>query len=185
MLAVTGARTTIVRELARTERVERIDADLSCLDCDFDIPEADRFVLAAGVLVGKRIQEQTASEMLCGFSVNLINAVRLCETILDTNPRARIVAIASESAFLGSHDQAYAVAKGGLCSYAAWRKVGPEQLLAVLCPPIIADSGMTERRHDYPACLETRKTVTAAEVAAAVRRILDAPPGQNFVERMC
>lgn len=185
MLAVTGSRTSIVLELARTEQVERIDADLSCPDCAFDIPEAERFVLAAGVLAGKRIQHQTASELLNGFAVNLINVVRLCETILDINPRARIVVIGSESAFLGSHDQAYAVAKGGLCAYAAWRKVGPEQLLAVLCPPIISDSGMTERRHDYPACLETRRTVTAAQVTDAVRRILDGPTGHNFVERMC
>lgn len=185
MLAVTGYRTTIVRELAVHEEVARIDAELDWPDCDFDIPNTDRFVLAAGALVGKPITRQTGSELLHGFAVNLINAVRLCETILDTNPRARIVAVGSESAFLGSYDQAYAVAKGGLCAYASWRRVGPAQTLAVLCPPIIADSGMTERRHDYPACLETRKTVTAAEVAGAIRRILDAPPGHNFVERMC
>lgn len=185
MIAVTGSRTTIVRELvAMGERVERIDADLSEPDCFFDIPEADRFVLAAGVLIGKRMERQTGSELLQTFTVNLINAVRLCEVILDTNPRARVVAIGSESAFLGSFDQAYAVAKGGLCAYASWRKVGPEQTLAVICPPIIADSGMTERRSDYPEVLSKRKTVTARQVAAAALRLLDGPPGYNFVERM-
>ena len=185
MLAVTGSGTTIVRELTRAEPVERIDADLAWADCDFDIPETDRFVLAAGVMVGEKIQHQSGSALIRAFSVNLINVVRLCETILDTNPRARIVAIGSESAFLGSYDQAYAVAKGGLCAYASWRKVGPDQTLAVLCPPIIADSGMTLKRHDYPICLETRRTVTAAHVAKAVLRILDGPTGQSFVERMC
>lgn len=185
MLAVTGAGTTIVRELAKTERIARIDADLSLPGCDFDIPTADRYVLAAGYLAGKPILVQSASELGRTFYINLVNAVRLIETILDTNPLARVVAIGSESAFAGSFDEAYAAAKGGLYAYALWRKVGPEQTLAVLCPPIISDSGMTQRRHDYPACLEARKTVTAAEVASAALRILDAPPGRNFVERMC
>ena len=185
MIAVTGSRTTIVQELAKTERIERIDADLAWADCQFDIPEAERFVLAAGALVGKRIQEQGGSELLQAFSVNLINTVRLVETILDTNARARVVVIGSESAFLGSYDQAYAVAKGGLCAYASWRKVGPEQTLAVLCPPIISDSGMTMRRADYPEILAKRRTVTAAQVADAIKRLLDGPTGFNFVERMC
>lgn len=186
MIGVTGSGTTIVRELvAMGERIERIDADLSCLDCFFDIPETDRFVLAAGVLVGKRMERQTAAELLQTFSVNLISTVRLCETLLDINPRARIVLIGSESAFLGSFDQAYAVAKGGLCAYASWRKVGPEQSLAVLCPPIISDSGMTMRRADYPGILARRKTVTARQVAEAAARLLSAPPGHSFVERMC
>ena len=185
MLAVTGAGTTIVRELAKTERIARIDADLSVPGCDFDIPPADRYVLAAGYLAGKPMLVQSASELERTFYINLVNTVRLIETILDANPLARVVAIGSESAFAGSHDEGYAVAKGGLCAYALWRKVGPEQTLAVLCPPIISDSGMTQRRHDYPACLETRRTVTAAQVAAEVQRILDAPPGHNTVERMC
>ena len=185
MLAVTGAGTTIVRELSRLEPIARIDADLAWADCDFDIPETDRFVLAAGVMVGEKIQHQSGTDLVRAFSVNLINAVRLCEIILDTNPRARIVAIGSESAFLGSFDKAYAAAKGGLCAYASFRKVGPDQTLAVLCPPIISDGGMTLKRHDYPICLSTRKTVTAAQVAASVKRILDGPTGFNFVERMC
>lgn len=186
MIAVTGSGTTIVRELVKMgETVERIDADLSQADCFFDIPEADRFVLAAGVLIGKRMERQTASELLQTFTVNLIGTVRLCEVILDTNPRARIVVIGSESAFLGSFDQAYAVAKGGLCAYASWRKVGPEQTLAVICPPIISDSGMTMRRADYPDILTKRKTMTARRVAEWVRRVLDGPTGCNFVERAC
>lgn len=186
MIAVTGYGTTIAKELAKSEPIERINAELSWADTPFTIPEgAERFVLAAGSLAGKRIDRQTAYELVQGFTVNLINTVRLCERILETNARARIVVIGSESAFLGSFDQAYAVAKGGLCAYATWRKVGPEQMLAVLCPPIISDSGMTMRRPDYPGILERRKTVTAAQVADAVRRILDGPTGHNFVERMC
>lgn len=183
MIAVTGSRTTIVQELAKQEAIERIDGDLSWADCEFDIPETDRYVLAAGMLVGKRIQEQSGVELLGTATVNLLNTVRLCETILDINARARIVVIGSESAFLGSYDQAYAVCKGGVCAYATWRKVGPEQTLAVICPPIISDSGMTMRRPDYPGILARRKTVTARYVAEWALRILAGPPG-NFVERM-
>jgi hypothetical protein len=43
---------------------------------------------------------------------------------------------------------------------------------------------MTERRSDYPEVLTKRKTVTAAQVAASVRRLLESPPGYSFVERM-
>jgi hypothetical protein len=46
--------------------------------------------------------------------------------------------------------------------------VKPTQTVACVIPPIISDSGMTRRRHDYPAVLDARRTVSAKEVAEKV-----------------
>ena len=189
MLAVTGFRTTIVRELAKLIdcHVARISADLSRLDTEFDIPPAaNHFVLAAGVLWQRQTAEQTAGEIATSLAVNMVNVVRLCESILATKPDARIVVIGSESASKGSFDQTYAVAKAGVHAYCRWRQVLPTQLLVCLAPPIISDSGMTKKRHDYPAVLFQRKHVTAAQVAKSVRSLLyDAPAGMHGVANLC
>lgn len=188
MIAVTGLRTTIVHELHKLrpdESIERIDSfpSLNEFDCEFRIPSAaEHFVLAAGVLHPKRIADQAAHEISASLAVNLVNAVRLCELILERTPNARIVVIGSESAFFGSYDDTYFLAKAALHRYVQVRKVLPEQLLACLAPPIIADSGMTRRRSDYPAVLGQRKTCTATEVAVMVEHLLyDAVPGRSFV----
>lgn len=189
MLAVTGFRTSIVRELAKLidGHVARISADLSKLDATFDIPPgADHFLLAAGVLWQRTTIEQTPGEIAYSLAVNLVNVVRLCDTILSSNPNARIVVIGSESATKGSFDHTYAVAKAGVHAYCRWREVLPTQLLVCLAPPIISDSGMTKKRHDYPAVLFQRKHVTAAQVAKSVRSLLyDAPAGMHGVANLC
>lgn len=189
MLAVTGFRTTLVRELAGMidEPVVRIRADLSKFDARFDIPEAaDRFVLAAGVLHQRRTLEQTPEEIAESLAVNLVNVVRLCETILAGNERARICVIGSVSAEKGSFDQTYAAAKAGVHAYANFRKVLPTQQLIVFASPLISDSGMTRARHDYPQVLEQRPHISAHQVAVRVKRILYGwPPGGNMVDSWC
>lgn len=179
MIAVTGFRTSIVRALASMvgdRQIERIDADLSRVDCAFKVPKVDRFVLAAGVLTGRPMAKQSPDEILTSIAVNLVNVVRLCETILAANDRARICVIGSESGFKGSFDETYALAKAAVHRYVETRKLGPQQQLVAVAPHIIIDSGMTERRHDFDALLRERdagrKFTTAAEVAQCVRFLL-------------
>ncbi len=175
MLAVTGFRTSIVKALtARTgEPVERIHADLANPVTGFLWPQdCERFVLAAGILYQCQIQDLKIEEILSALSVNLINVMRLCEVILRTVPRARIVVIGSLSGREGSFDQLYAAAKAGVHCYVQTRLVQPPQLLACVAPTIVSDAGMTLRRADYPALLSRRPTVSSAQVAEMVAAIL-------------
>lgn len=188
---MTGYHTTIVWSLAQLlpgERIERIE--LGCTPRE--IPPADRFVLAAGVLYAKRLIDQMADEVETSLRVNLIDTMRLCEQILERNPVARICVIGSESAYRGSHDQTYAAAKAGLHQYIESRKVGKRQQLVAVAPHIIADSGMTRRRPDYEECMmraqdtSRGRYITALEVARMVHFALYVDQGflNNTVIRM-
>ena len=183
MLAVTGLNTTIV-ENVRLQRPSTEIVRIAELGANFDV--CDHYLFAAGVLRKKQIEEQTYAEMYESMRVNLLDVISACEKVLKTNERARICVIGSESAYLGSHDQVYAVAKAGLHAYVRWRTVGGEQSLTCIAPPIIADSGMTRARHDYPEVLEKRRIVKAAQVAALVIDALYSPAtlGRNGVEKM-
>jgi NAD(P)-dependent dehydrogenase (short-subunit alcohol dehydrogenase family) len=181
MLAVTGFRTSIVRALtARTgEPVERIHANLDDNRTDFLWPEGcERFVLAAGILYPMQVHDLHPHHIDEALSVNLTNVLRLCEKILRTVPRARIVVIGSVSAREGSFDQLYAAAKAGVHCYVQTRLVRPPQLLACVAPTIVSDAGMTLRRADYPAVLARRPSVTSDQVAEMVAAFLYADAAQ-------
>jgi NAD(P)-dependent dehydrogenase (short-subunit alcohol dehydrogenase family) len=190
VIAVTGRNTTIVQALADvvSEDIVRIDGDWSAFDAEFSVPEAGRYVLAAGVLTGKRIQEQSADDILRCIAVNLVNVIRLCEHILDTNPKARICIVGSESGFRGSFDQTYGVSKAAVHAYVQSRKVKPGQQLVAVAPHVILDSGMTRARHDYEALVADagRKFVTPRAVAEAIHFLLwsEGPWINNSVLRM-
>jgi NAD(P)-dependent dehydrogenase (short-subunit alcohol dehydrogenase family) len=178
MIAVTGRRTTIVQELAKitSDPIVRIEGDWKWEDAEFELPLAvSKFVFAAGHLVGKPVGGQTLIELGQTWAINCANVMRLCERAL-LRPDARIVVIGSESAILGSYDMAYAAAKAGIHAYCQTRKLAPDQSLTVISPPIISDSGMTQRRDDLAEILATRRTVTAYQVAAEVLSALNCFP---------
>lgn len=172
MFAVTGKRTTIVQELERLtgEPAQRIhptgDGSLP------DIPHASRYVLAAGVLRGLPMVHYSEGATIECLRVNLVNVLRICEAILETNRPVRICVVGSESAEHGSFDRLYAAAKAGVHAYVRTRAVAPCQQLVCVSPTIIEDSGMTERRHDYPEILNQRPTVRALDVARCIYELL-------------
>lgn len=169
MIAVTGYRTTIAQELSQFDQIERLDTDR--------LPRGiDKFVLAAGLLHGKRLLDLSPVDAYETVQANMVSPMRLCERILAEIPTARICVIGSCSGIKGSFDELYAASKAGLHQYVKTRKVGERQQLVAVAPIIIADSGMTRRRSDYPEVLETRKTVTAREVAAIVYGLLTMIP---------
>ena len=178
-LAVTGLRTTIVGALVERLKAsgmpvnpQSIGGDLADPTCELSIPEARRYVLAAGVLFGKRLGNLTAQQINVTLAVNLLNLVRICEAILERQADARICVIGSLSGIRGSFDECYAVSKAGLHGYVQFRETKwPQQLFAV-APSIISDSGMTMRRPDYPEILTKRSTVTAARVAEVIHEHL-------------
>lgn len=162
----------VLKERSVAFAISRIDGDQSDIATDLKIPVASHFILAAGVLTGKRLLEQSPYEMRAAIAVNLVNVMRICETILQRQARANIVVIGSQSAALGSFDELYSVTKAAVNTYVAYRDLGNEQLMACVNPPIISDSGMTRRRDDYPEVLNNRITVTAREVAERVCDLL-------------
>lgn len=176
MIAVTGRSTTIVAELERLsgEEIVRIEGDWKWAGFEFELPDTDRFVFAAGHLVGKKLSEQSGIEQMQTFNINTLNPMVLCERALQ-RPKARIVIIGSMSGINGSFDMCYAVSKAAIHCYADMRNIGPDQSLNVIAPTIIADSGMTRRRPDYEKVLKERRTVTARHVAS---KVLDALNGK-------
>lgn len=178
MFIATGVGSTIVRELATLtgEEARRIEGDLSQYGTELAIPEGShRYVLAAGVLHGRLVSELTADEIRETLAVNLVSVVRICETVLKRDPKARICVIGSQSGSRWSFDALYALAKGAAHRYVEQRQTRCCQQLVAVAPPIIADSGMTMRRHDYPAVLATRPHCRAIDVARVVHRLLWTP----------
>lgn len=178
MIAVTGYNTTILQELRKitAERMDRIHWD--CIDP----PVAARYVFAAGILYNKTTQEQTRQEWLTSVMVNFASVIQHCEDIFRRGEPATVCVIGSESAEKGCFDGTYATCKRALHVYVRARKMGTDQRITCVAPPIIADSGMTRRRHDYPVVLEERRTVPAAQVAHAVFRHLYDSDQSNIVE---
>lgn len=181
MFAVTGIRTTIVGELSQITgetavAIENVKVWPGPHVEPFKIPEdADRFVLAAGLLPGKRIDQISQNEALECCGVNLIQPIRLCELILERRPAARICVIGSWSTQGGSFDKLYAATKGGLHQYVQTRAVKSSQQLVAVAPTIIIDSGMTRRRPDFEGLEERRKTVRAIDVARVIFETLWSP----------
>lgn len=178
MILVTGYNTTVIRALSGMvdEPVVRIDADWRILDCTFAMPSPiTKVVLCAGVLVGKAALDQSAVEIHDTFAVNLVSPIRICEAVLSAAPDANIVIVGSESGIAGSFDRYYAASKAAIHHYVSSRQVCGQQRLNAVAPPIISDSGMTSRRHDYPDCLGNRKHVPAHAVAELILNVLSLP----------
>ena len=179
MLAVTGLRTTIVQALTQLtgEPVARIHSDMEHPDTKFSVPtEVDGYVLAHGVLHGIRVERMPPRQIQECVNVNLVSTLRLTEQILRHDRLARVVIVGSMSARNGSFDQLYAATKAGVHAYVQTRLVQEPQILACVAPAIIADSGMTLARADYPNVLRLRPSVTAMQVATAIRDIIYCKP---------
>lgn len=144
-----------------------------------DMPlNVTRYLFCQGVLNGKSVLEQTGDEITNSYYVNFSWIAAQCKRILAGNGDARICVIGSESAFAGSHDQAYADHKRYLHEFVESQPLRPNQQLICIAPTIIGDAGMTTRRADIEN-LERRKLahpkerfLTADEVAGLVHHVL-------------
>jgi NAD(P)-dependent dehydrogenase (short-subunit alcohol dehydrogenase family) len=142
MLAVTGLRSKIIAELQRLvpeETIVRIEGEP---------PQAERYVLAAGLLRPKRLHQQSLAEIGEGLDVNLVRPMEICDNVLARNENARICVIGSESGFAWSYDGVYAASKAALHRYVETKKLKPNQQLVCVAPSIIGDAGMTLARAD-------------------------------------
>lgn len=192
---VTGRRTTIVEALGTLLPEGEVlvgvgrgaDDDVELDLASFDVTavrerfptDAERYVLAAGRLTPARLGDQSAAQIEQSLAVNCISTVQICEHVLTTNPRARIVVLGSESGEKGSFDTSYFLAKAALHSYVRERRLHhPTQQLVAVAPSTIGDSGMTRRRSDQDnvdrilASLPKRRFLEAIEVARLIAFLL-------------
>jgi NADP-dependent 3-hydroxy acid dehydrogenase YdfG len=189
-LGVSGARTTLVHELLALVPSERVvsfgrrDDDDVRIDFagEFDVTaipiDLDRYLFAAGMLVPRTLAQQTFAETAASFAINLTSVVRMCDYILENNPRARIAVVGSES-WRGSFDTSYFLSKVAVNAYVEKKRLPhPAQQLVVVSPTIILDSGMTERRNDLESVLKRARRspkgdfLRAAEVAKLIHYCL-------------
>lgn len=176
MIAVTGRSTTIVRALEQRVpgEIVRIPTDLGRLQTPMKPPDCKHYVLAAGFLAGEPLVSMDPVRLALTFNTNLAATIQLAARIFALGGERRVCIVGSLSGREGSHDLAYAVSKGALETYAVLQRprLSAGQGLALVLPTIIADSGMTRRRPDYPEVLDKRRTVTADRVAAVITRHL-------------
>jgi short-subunit dehydrogenase len=187
---VTGARSQIIHELADITGEQMVRLDMDYADPGAPLPEwlpdTRYFVLAAGVLHGKRILELTSPQIIECLAVNTVNVIRLCEHLLERRDDAAICVVGSESGWKGSYDQLYAASKAAVHAYIKTRRVtGRYQQLVGIAPPIIMDAGMTTRRPDFEQIKNgTRKTTTSFHVAERIWELLTKSNRQNEVVSM-
>lgn len=184
-LLCTGIGSTIIQAVKDVRPDLRIARLGKRSDEVFDFTEAEpglRIILAAGYLAGKSDAEHTDVTREETMSVNYLQPLNICEQALAEVPGVRICVIGSQSAVAGSYDTQYAMAKAMMHRWVNKQRVQPPQQLLAVAPPIIADSGMTRRRHDYPEVLKNRPHCMAAEVAQVIVRALfteEPKPGVN------
>lgn len=189
--AIVGYKTTIAERFAAT--VKEREPDAVIIPCTtHDVPfDADYYLFCSGWLAGEDMQGITDGQAADTFRINFTDPVRAVDTILEMNPKAKIVIIGSLSGIKGSYDVTYAAAKAGVHLYVKTKKlVHPGQHLVCVAPGIIQDSGMTERRNDYEACMARGRDrrigrwLMAQEVADVVHVVINQPAFCNLVVPM-
>jgi NAD(P)-dependent dehydrogenase (short-subunit alcohol dehydrogenase family) len=153
--------------------------------------DADRYLFCQGLLRPKQMQDQTDAERAEGFAVNLDSIKRACDAVLAVNETARICVVGSESAYLGSYDDVYAISKMLIHSYVENKELKPMQQIVAISPGIIEDAGMTTRRKDLKTLAfrkaqhPMRRFLRAREVAELAHHLLYHQPYiRNTVIRM-
>ncbi len=187
MILCTGLGSTIiqaVKELRPQERIERIGMRTQEIYDFTDQEPGLRIILAGGYLAGKSDAEHTEETRTETILANYIRPMNIADQALAEIEDVRICIIGSQSAVAGSYDTQYATAKAMLHRWVLRQKgaLGPAQQLVVVAPPIIADSGMTRRRSDYPRVLQERPHCMAVDVAQMIVDLLyteDIRPGEN------
>lgn len=182
MIGVTGYGSKIIEALA----AQLPDEEIIVVERPFrgaptwQLPAADRFVLASGAM---RDDWQDPAAMAEMFKANAYDPITIADRILRYRPEARICIIGSASASRGSGNVAYAASKSAVHGFVETRKVGPRQQLCAVAPHIISDAGMTTRRDDYLEVMERGRGaprgrwINSAEVAGAVIWLLYSDSG--------
>ena len=129
-----------------------------------------------GVIRGKRLEEQTDSEVLDTFRINALGAMGLTRSLLPLmSRRSSITYLVSISAFAGSYDPVYAASKGALVSFAKSlaRALGPQVRVNLVAPALTTSTAMHANMKPSARLRHLRSTplqrlATPEDVARAV-----------------
>ena len=106
-------------------------------------------LFTTGYLLPKTIVDQSRAETTQSWMINCAGVVKIVEELIAKVDELKIVVIGSESAFKGSYDTSYFLAKAALQRYVQIKKMRTTgQQLIMVSPSTIADAGMTTRRAD-------------------------------------
>lgn len=143
MIYVRGADSVIAKALEKLHRISPIPRG------QFMPDDGERYLFCVGLIRQKRLRDQTEAEASESFLVNAVRVIRECDRLLETNPRARICVVGSESAYKWSFDGAYAASKAALHRYVETKRLRyPDQQLVCVAPTCIEGSAMNLRRNE-------------------------------------
>lgn len=113
------------------------------------IKNSDKIVILHSKLSSKSHLKKSLKDITNQICLNLTSTIRICEIALNSNPKARIVILGSESGLKGSYDIIYALTKSSIHKYVEERKIKyKDQQLLCLAPSTISDGKMTLKRKD-------------------------------------
>lgn len=113
------------------------------------IKNSDKIVILHSKLSSKSHLKKSLKDITNQICINLTSIIRICEIALNTNPKARIIILGSESGLKGSYDIIYALTKSSIHKYVEERKIKyKDQQLLCLAPSTISDGKMTLKRKD-------------------------------------
>lgn len=146
-----------------------------------DLLAYDNIIINVGSLLNKNLMEQEISEQVGSLRINLLSIVNISECVLNTNNKAKICIIGSESATKGSYDTSYFLSKAALEKYICEKRLkSPAQRIFGVAPSTIVDAGMTTRRDDsetlarYLSEHPKSKFLTCDEVADIILELFSA-----------
>lgn len=179
MIAILGSRSRIATEFSALCGETTCGLMLDPAVCR----STDRLLICTGFLAGKSLSEINSADEETTWRVNYSAVAKYVDGFLAEHEAGRVVVIGSDSGFAGSYDTSYAGAKAALHLYVETRQLRPRQQLVAIAPSIIADAGMTIRRHDL-ATLKRRESehpkkrlCTSREVASLAAWLLG-PDGE-------
>ena len=113
------------------------------------IKNSDKIVILHSKLSSKSHLKKSLKDITNQICLNLTSIIRICEIALNSNPKARIIILGSESGLKGSFDIIYALTKSSIHKYVEERKIKyKDQQLLCLAPSTISDGKMTLKRKD-------------------------------------
>lgn len=138
-----GAKQSIICDFERPEAVRA-----ACENIEI---EADSFINAAGIAIGKPIWDTELSDAARLMNVNLVSPMVACGAL---KPKIRkggaIVLFSSQSAYRGGWDDVYNASKGGINTFikSFSMKMAPDVRVIGIAPGITENTRMTQGRRE-------------------------------------
>jgi 3-oxoacyl-[acyl-carrier protein] reductase len=162
------------------------------LVCNFEDPKAveiafgglkspvHSFINCAGIMISKTLFEAPFEELTRMINVHLLSAMMAVARVkMKLEPGGAIILLSSQSAFKGSYDDAYAIAKGAIHAMVKTLapKLAPQHRIVCVAPGVTIGTRMTQDRaaddlEPYRKSIPLQRFATPDEIAGCVRFLL-------------